>query len=62
MTCSEYVEMNLIQQRLWLLEEKTKLISADQLSEYPSRDFTLTEIEDMSSFIDTLRTVGRVYG
>jgi len=58
----EFVEMNLIAQRLGLLRQKAKLVRDEQLSEYPNREFTLSEIASMSNFIDTLRTVDRVYG
>ena len=61
-TEAEFMERKLIKLRLKILDHKWEWVNEDQKECYPDHDFTLAEVQDMASLINTLRSVDRVYG
>ncbi len=57
MTIAEYAELLLLRKRASILEAKLPLDH-----EFPEIEFTLKEVQDLDAFIDTLKSVRRVYG
>jgi hypothetical protein len=58
----EFLERKLLKSRLGILDYKWEQVANDQQEQYPDREFTLAEVQDMGSLINTLRSVDRVYG
>ncbi len=60
MTSLEYMEMRLLYKRWKCLDYKWDMIG-DNCLELPDAEFTMKEISDIDSVIDTLRAIKKIY-
>jgi len=61
MTLLDYMEMNLLYKRWKILDNERNIVRDRWQIDLPEAEFTLKEVEDISSVIDTLNVIRRMY-
>jgi hypothetical protein len=61
MTLMDYMEMKLLHKRWRILDDEWDIVRERWQIDLPEAEFTLKEVEDISSLIDTLGVIRRMY-